>query len=51
VLAVSAIKPNASLGLLLAAAMLVSYATTVGLLPEILRRWGGARGTAPPFPS
>jgi predicted RND superfamily exporter protein len=41
VLAVSAIKPNASLGLLLAAAMLVSYATTVGLLPEILRRWGG----------
>ncbi|HTG32763.1 MAG TPA: MMPL family transporter [Thermoanaerobaculia bacterium] len=41
VLAVSAIKPNASLGLLLAAAMLVSCATTVGLLPEILRRWGG----------
>jgi predicted RND superfamily exporter protein len=41
VLAVSAIKPNASLGLLLAAAMLVSYATTVGLLPEILRRFGG----------
>jgi uncharacterized protein len=40
VLAVSTIKPNASLGLLLAAAMLVSYATTVGLLPEILRRCG-----------
>lgn len=40
VLAVSTIKPNASLGLLLAAAMLVSYATTVGLLPEILRRFG-----------
>jgi predicted RND superfamily exporter protein len=47
VLAVSAIKPNASLGLLLAAAMLVSYATTVGLLPEILRRWGET-STAPP---
>lgn len=41
VLAFSAIKPNASLGFLLAAAMLVSYATTVGLLPEILRRFGG----------
>ena len=40
VLAVSTIKPNASLGLLLAAAMLVSYAATVGLLPEILRRLG-----------
>ena len=53
VLAVSAIKPNASLGLLLAAAMLVSCATTVGLLPEILRRWGGTGETAvaPPFPS
>ncbi len=53
VLAVSAIKPNASLGLLLAAAMLVSYATTVGLLPEILRRWGETRRTAaaPPFSS
>ncbi len=41
VLAFSAIRPNASLGLLLAAAMLASYATTVILLPEILRRWGG----------
>ncbi len=40
VLALSAIKPNAALGLLLAAAMLVSYATTVGFLPEILKRWG-----------
>jgi predicted RND superfamily exporter protein len=47
VLAVSAIKPNASLGLLLAAAMLVSYATTVGLLPEILRRWGGTSTPRP----
>jgi predicted RND superfamily exporter protein len=47
VLAVSAIKPNASLGLLLAAAMLVSYATTVGLLPEILRRWGGTSTARP----
>lgn len=47
VLAVSAIKPNASLGLLLAAAMLVSCATTVGLLPEILRRWGGASTARP----
>jgi predicted RND superfamily exporter protein len=46
VLAVSTLKPNASLGLLLAAAMLVCYATTVGLLPEILRRWGEERGTA-----
>jgi uncharacterized protein len=39
-LAFSAIKPNASLGFLLAAAMLASYATTVVFLPEILRRWG-----------
>jgi predicted RND superfamily exporter protein len=39
VLAFSAIKPNASLGFLLAAAMLVSYATTVVFLPEILRRF------------
>lgn len=46
VLAVSTLKPNASLGLLLAAAMLACYATTVGLLPEILRRWGGEKGTA-----
>lgn len=38
VLAFSAIKPNASLGFLLATAMLASYATTVVFLPEILRR-------------
>jgi predicted RND superfamily exporter protein len=38
VLAVSAIKPNASLGLLLSLAMLVSYGTTLAFLPEILRR-------------
>lgn len=38
VLTVSAIKPNASLGLLLALAMLVSYGTTLVFLPEILRR-------------
>ncbi len=40
VLAFSAIKPNASLGLLLATAMLASYAATVVFLPEILRRAG-----------
>jgi hypothetical protein len=40
VLAFSAIKPNASLGFLLAAAMLASYGTTVVFLPEILRRAG-----------
>ena len=38
VLAVSAIKPNAGLGLLLSLAMLVSYGTTLVFLPEILRR-------------
>jgi hypothetical protein len=38
VLTVSAIKPNASLGLLLALAMLVSYGTTLIFLPELLRR-------------
>jgi predicted RND superfamily exporter protein len=47
VLAFSTLKPNASLGLLLAAAMAMSYATTVGLLPEILRRFGGRRGGEP----
>lgn len=36
VLSVSAIKPNRSLGLLLAAAMLVSYAATLALLPQLL---------------
>ncbi len=40
VLAFSTLKPNASLGLLLAAAMVVSYGATVGFLPELLRRWG-----------
>ncbi len=40
VLTVSAIKPNASLGLLLALAMLVSYGTTLIFLPELLRRVG-----------
>jgi hypothetical protein len=40
VLAFSALKPNASLGLLLAAAMAVSYGATVVFLPELLRRWG-----------
>ena len=38
VLGFSAIKPNASLGLLLALAILVSYATTLALAPELLRR-------------
>jgi hypothetical protein len=38
VLGLSGLKPNASLGLLLAGAMLVSYAATVVLLPELLRR-------------
>lgn len=41
-LAFSAIKPNASLGFLLAAAMLTSYATTVVFLPEVLR-WSSAK--------
>ncbi len=40
VLAFSALKPNASLGVLLAAAMAVSYVATVVFLPELLRRWG-----------
>jgi uncharacterized protein len=40
VLAFSALKPNASLGLLLAAAMLASYGATIVFLPELLRRWG-----------
>ena len=40
VLTVSAIQPNARLGLLLAAAMLASYGTTVVILPELLRRFG-----------
>ena len=40
VLGLSGLKPNASLGLLLAAAMLVSYAATIALLPALLRRAG-----------
>jgi predicted RND superfamily exporter protein len=37
VLAFSTIRPNSSLGLLLALAILVSYGTTLALLPELLR--------------
>jgi predicted RND superfamily exporter protein len=37
VLTLSAIKPNRSLGLLLALAILTSYAATLALLPELLR--------------
>ena len=42
VLGLSGLKPNRSLGLLLAAAIAVSYAATVALLPELLR-WTGRR--------
>jgi hypothetical protein len=57
VLAVSAVRPNASLGLLLGVAMVLAYATTLLFLPELLRRGespgpgrrgpgrGGARST------
>ncbi|HLX06355.1 MAG TPA: MMPL family transporter [Thermoanaerobaculia bacterium] len=38
VLTLSAIKPNRSLGLLLVLAILVSYATSLALLPALLRR-------------
>jgi predicted RND superfamily exporter protein len=38
VLSFSTIKPNSSLGLLLALAILVSYVTTLALVPELLRR-------------
>jgi len=38
VLTVSSIRPNASLGLLLAAALLISYAATLIFLPALLRR-------------
>jgi len=41
VLTLSAIKPNQSLGLLLALAIVASYATTLALLPELLRLAGG----------
>jgi len=37
VLTLSSIKPNQSLGMLLALAILVSYAITLALLPELLR--------------
>jgi predicted RND superfamily exporter protein len=37
VLSFSTIKPNSSLGLLLALAILVSYVTTLALVPELLR--------------
>jgi predicted RND superfamily exporter protein len=37
VLTLSSIKPNQSLGMLLALAILVSYASTLALLPELLR--------------
>ncbi|MBV8202507.1 MAG: MMPL family transporter, partial [Acidobacteria bacterium] len=40
VLTFSAIKPNRSLGLLLALAILTSYAATLALLPELLRLAG-----------
>ncbi|HYX22709.1 MAG TPA: MMPL family transporter [Thermoanaerobaculia bacterium] len=43
VLGLSAIKPNSSLGLLLAAAMVVAYATTLALLPQLLALVAGAR--------
>ena len=42
VLALSSIKPNRSLGLLLALAILVSYAATLALLPELLRNLAAA---------
>jgi predicted RND superfamily exporter protein len=45
VLTLSTIKPNRSLGLLLALAILTSYAATLALLPELLRLAGkGRRG-------
>jgi uncharacterized protein len=49
VLTLSALKPNRSLGLLLALAILVSYVTTLALLPELLGRlasWAAARSPA-----
>ena len=46
VLLASAIRPNASLGVLLAAAMLVSYAATLLLLPELLRNRRGCPARA-----
>lgn len=43
VLALSSLKPNRILGLLLCAAMLAAYLTTVLLLPYLLSRLGGIR--------
>ncbi len=48
VLTLSAIKPNRSLGLLLALAILTSYATTLALLPELLRLAGAGRAWRQP---
>jgi predicted RND superfamily exporter protein len=49
VLTLSAIKPNQSLGLLLALAIVISYATTLALLPELLGRLAsGSSELAPP---
>jgi uncharacterized protein len=44
VLTLSSIKPNQSLGMLLALAILVSYASTLALLPELLRLVAGRAG-------
>jgi len=46
VLTLSAIKPNQSLGMLLALAILVSYASTLALLPELLRLVAARGGPA-----
>jgi uncharacterized protein len=46
VLTLSAIKPNQSLGMLLALAILVSYASTLALLPELLRLVASRGGPA-----
>jgi predicted RND superfamily exporter protein len=43
VLAISTVKPNGSLGLLLGVAMVLSYATTLIFLPELLRWVEGKR--------
>jgi predicted RND superfamily exporter protein len=46
VLTLSSIKPNQSLGTLLALAILVSYASTLALLPELLRLVAARGGPA-----
>jgi hypothetical protein len=50
VLTLSSIKPNQSLGMLLALAILVSYASTLALLPGLLRQVAarGGPGVSPP---